>query len=88
MENKNAKLYFTNRNEQVFEVKPRTWKQIHKCLRSYMTENEVGKYNLIEGTQRISKMNGNVYADFINSETGDRHSFCIADYEDYINEIK
>lgn len=80
-------MIFTDRNENKHFVKERTQSQIHKCLRSYISDDEIANYKYIPGSQFISKMNGNVYALFIDNE-GFSHTFYVADYKDYIKEIQ
>lgn len=78
-------LKFEDKNGVMHDVKERTQKQIYKCLSSYMTPAEIAKYQY-KGNQRISINNGNIYADFTDIN-GFIHTFYIADYNDYINEI-
>lgn len=78
-------LVFTDRNDKTHAVKERTQRQINKVLARYMRPDEIAKY-AYAGNQHISKCNGNIYADFIDLN-GFKHTFYIADYNDYIGEI-
>lgn len=79
-------MIFIDRNDKEHFVKERTQSQIYKCLRSYISDNEIANYKYIPFSQFISKMNGNIYALFIDNK-GFSHTFYVADYEDYISEI-
>lgn len=86
-------LNFHHENGKVYPVKERTKSQIVKALKEYYDVNIVEKpkekdeFKYVEGTQGISDMNGNIYAYFLD-RNGSYHRFVIADYEDYIDEIK
>lgn len=84
---KEAMLAFEGRNGKTYEVKERTMPQIRKVLDSYMDYAWREKYEYIPGTQEISPMNGNIYAKFKAKGADSIHTFCIADYDDYVKEI-
>ena len=78
-------MIFEHIDGRKIPVKERTQAQISKVQLRYMRPQEVARYEYV-GNQHISRMNGNIYADFID-ENGYKHTFYIADYNDYINEI-
>lgn len=78
-------LIFEHKDGRKIPVAERTYMQIYSVLSRYMRPYEMQKFRYI-GKQRISPMNGNIYADFLDKD-GNKHTFYIADYEDYISEI-
>ncbi len=76
-------LEFVDIKDKVHLVKERTLNQIYKYLATYISNLE--EYVYI-GNQEISKMNGNIYADFIYKNSY-KVTLCVADYFDYKNEI-
>jgi len=92
-------LKFEHNDGTIRLVKERTQTQINKVLCTYLSVKEQQRYKYIPNTQEISKMNGNIYADF---EYIDNYglrllnydgepcvtTLYIADYFVYINEIK
>lgn len=79
-------LIFEHVDGRQVEVKERTQAQIRKVLSRYMTPQEIARYKYV-GNQHISRMNGNVYADFVDGN-GYTHTFYVADYKDYVDEIE
>ena len=92
-------LKFEHNDGTIRLVKERTQAQINKVLCAYLSDKEQQRYKYIPNTQEISRMNGNIYADFEHFDNyGVRllnyagepcvTTLYIADYFDYINEIK
>lgn len=84
---KKKMLKFIGKDNKVYWVKERSPYRVWVYLSSYMTFPEK-YYEYIPGTQEISINNGNIYAKFKDLRTGFVNTLCIADYEDYIHEIK
>ena len=85
-------LNFHHKNGKVYPVRERTLKEIKKSLNEVgidVVENATkkGEFEYVEGSQSISDMNGCIYAEFVDYK-GYTHDFMIADYDDYIDEIK
>ena len=86
-------LLFPHKSGKDYPVKPRTLAQIKKALSEYydikLVDNpkEKDEYKYVEGTQGISDCNGNIYAYFLD-KNGSYHTFVVADYYDYIDEIR
>lgn len=86
-------MKFYHKDGRVIEVKERTKRQIWEVLGSYCRPEELQNLEYI-GNQRISVNNGNIYADFYNHRykapdgTPLKTTLYIADYCDYIGEIK
>lgn len=68
-------------------VKERTIKQIYKVLQRSFTQERIFDLEYL-GNQHISECNGNIYADFLDKKYNIVKTLYIADYYDYINEIK
>nr|DAV28095.1 MAG TPA: hypothetical protein [Caudoviricetes sp.] len=86
-------MKFYHKDGRVLEVKERTKKQIWKVLKRYLHPEELQSLEYI-GNQHISVNNGNIYADFYDHRykaadgTPHKTTLYIADYSDYIGEIK
>ena len=86
-------LLFPHKNGKDYPVKPRTMAQIKAALRKYYNLSVVEnpqtdkEYKYVDGTQGISDANGNIYAYFLD-KNGYAHTFVIADYDDYIDELR
>lgn len=88
MSMKQNMLKFYGKDGNTYYVKERTLKQITNVLKSYLNNPCWWvKYEYIPGSQKISKMNGNIYARFYIKGTDNITTLCIADYSDYIGEI-
>lgn len=77
-------LLFPHKNGNLYAVRERTQREATKFWQR-LGGLPIG-YNLVANSQMISDCNGNIYADFKDCN-GFTHSLCIADYNDYINEI-
>ena len=77
-------LLFPHANGNLYAVRERTAREAAQFW-ARLGGLPVG-YTLVANSQMISDCNGNIYADFIDSD-GFKHELCIADYNDYINEI-
>lgn len=85
MKGKKRYLLFPHKNGNIYAVRERTQREINKFFNGmHMHEEE---YEIIPNSQFISDCNGNIYADFID-KNGYEHEFMIADYYDYIDEIR
>ena len=80
-------LIFIGRDNKVYWVKERSLYRVWVYLNNYIPFPE-RYYEYIPGTQEISINNGNIYAKFKDLRTGSITTLCVADYEDYIHEIK
>lgn len=76
-------LLFPHANGNLYAIKERTTAQAFKF---WTRLGGLIGYELMPNTQHISDCNGNIYADFKDCN-GFKHSLCIADYNDYINEM-
>ena len=83
---KKATLEFHGKDGRVYDVKERTPRQIWAYLKRYMDSPE-DCFEYIPGTQEISPLNGNIYAKFKGKGSGSAVTFCIADYDDYANQL-
>lgn len=79
-------LEFPAANGRIYLVKERTPYSIYRFLGTYIRD-AYAKYEYIPGSQKISKMNGNIYARFYIRGTDSITTLCVADYSDYIGEI-
>ena len=86
MNTKMNPLEFTGKDEKIYRVKERTLSQIFGFLETYI-DRPFMKYEYIPNSQKISEMNGNIYAKFHLKGTKDTVTLCVADYYDYINEV-
>lgn len=53
-----------NRDCEIITLRERTRAQIYRYMRGYMTDNEIAKYEYIDGSQFVSENNGFTYAKF------------------------
>lgn len=81
---KEQALKFVDNNDRIHMVKPRTKYQIYRFLKTYSNR----EYEYIPNSQFISIMNGNIYAKFIDVIFGNIETLMVADYKDYIKELK
>lgn len=81
---KEQALKFVDKNDRIHMVKPRTGYQIYNFLKTYSNR----EYRYIPNSQFISVMNGNIYAKFIDPIYGNIETLMVADYKDYIKELK
>lgn len=79
-------MIFEHIDGRKIPVKERTQAQICKVLLRYMRPQEVARYGYV-GNQHISRMNGNIYADFID-ENGYKHTFYIGHIYLRVDELR
>ena len=86
-------MKFYYKDGRVLEAKERTKRQIWKVLKSYCRPEELQNHEY-NGNQHIAVNNGNIYADFYDHRykaadgTPFKTTLYIADYSDYIGELK
>ena len=83
---KKAMLKFHRKDGKIYDIKERTPYQIWSYLGRYMDRPEA-RFEYIPGTQKISPLNGNIYAKFKEKANGFTVTLCVADYDDYTNQL-
>lgn len=76
-------LIFPHKNGNLYAVRERTTREIFQY---WAKLGGLVGFEVAPNSQQISDCNGNIYADFI--KDGCRHRLCVADYNDYMKEIK
>jgi len=60
-----SKMQVFDKNDNIINIKPRTQTQIIQYLKSYMTDDEIARYQYVDGSQFVSENNGYTYANFL-----------------------
>ena len=53
-----------SRGGEIITLRERTRAQMYRYMRRYMTDDEIAKYEYIDGSQFVSENNGYTYAKF------------------------